>query len=71
LICGALADLACPNANQDQHLDDQAIRATPTYGSRLTQKGPLGLPPVHTPSAARRPTFMDSSTPKVVAEYAQ
>jgi hypothetical protein len=39
LICGALADLACPNANQDQHLDDQAIRATPTYGSRLTQKG--------------------------------
>jgi hypothetical protein len=47
-------------------------RAAPTYGSRLTHKGPLGSRPVHTPSAAaRRPTLMNSSTPKVVAEYAQ
>jgi hypothetical protein len=28
-----------------------ACAAAPTYGSRLTQKGALGLRPVHTPSA--------------------
>ena len=38
---------------QDQVFGVERMRrAAPTYGSRLTHKGPLGLRPVHTPSVA-------------------